>query len=346
VSKQAGIGDSSRKSIPKRVVNGAVLALLTLLLAACTEPRTGAVKASHGLSDAAWVRLLADLKAFERRIGFEGTRNFLRTDSRKQSFPFCGRVSRLYLPYSYQDPAIRWFDDKECGGAEENVDIFTGESEAVGESGTPVTQSMLQAPLERIMYVVFHEDCHDQFAFPHGFEEALCNVVAYGAMLGFSREQYGQRSPEFEAVERYVEEGARHARLTVAFYDELAGLYGRHDRLELSTAALLKARAQTFAKAARALDWDGDEVNNVFLANAMTYSRHYDFAADVLHGLGDDLPRAITFFRHVDSIKPTPAQIMRTQKLGTESSVEFVRAYEAVVVETTRKALREVAPIL
>ena len=78
----------------------------------------------------------------------------------------------------------------------------------------------------------------------------------------------------------------------------------------------------------------------------MTYSRHYDFAADVLHALGDDLARAIAFFRHVDSIKPTPAQVMAAQKLGSESSVEFVRAYEAVVVETTRKALREVAAIL
>ena len=329
-----------------RLLNGVALALVALALAACTEPRTTAVKGSNGHSNAQWVNLLSDLKAFEREIGFEATRNFLRTDTRRQSFPFCGRVSRLYLPYSYQDPAIRWFDDKECGGREENVDVFTGESEAVGESGTPVTRSMLEAPLERIMYVVFHEDCHDQFAFPHGFEESVCNVVAYGAMLGFSREHYGQRSPEFEAVERYVEEGARHARLTVTFYDELAALYGRHDRSELSTAALLKARAQTFVKAARALDWDADEVNNVFLANAMTYSRHYDFAADVLHALGDDLGRAIAFFRHVDSVKPTPAQVMLAGKLESESSIEFVRAYEAVVVETTRKALGEVAPIL
>jgi hypothetical protein len=329
-----------------RLVNGAGLALLALLLAACTEPRTAGVKGSNGHANPAWVSLLADLKAFERRIGFESTRNFLRTDTHKQSFPFCGRVSRLYLPYSYQDPAIRWFDDKKCGGGEENVDVFTGESEAVGESGTPVTQSMLEAPLERIMYVVFHEDCHDQFAFPHGFEEAVCNVIAYGAMLAFSKEHYGRGSPEFASVERYVEEGARDARLTVTYYDEIAALYARHDRSELSTAALLKLRAHTFAKAARALDWDAGEVNNVFLANAMTYSRHYDFAADVLHALGDDLARAIAFFRHVDSIKPTPAQVMAAQKLGSESSVEFVRAYEAVVVETTRKALREVAAIL
>jgi hypothetical protein len=78
----------------------------------------------------------------------------------------------------------------------------------------------------------------------------------------------------------------------------------------------------------------------------MTYSRHYDFAADVLHASGDDLARAVGFFRHVDSLKPTAAQIMAAQKLSTRSSVEFVRAYEAVVVETTRKALAEGTPIL
>jgi hypothetical protein len=329
-----------------RIVPRAALAVLVLMLTACSEPRTASVDGSKGLSAAAWMSLLAEVRAFERRIGFEGTNNFLRTVTRKQSFPFCGRVSRLYLPYSYDDPAIRWFDDKQCGAAAENVDVFTGESEAVGESGTPVTQSMLEAPLARIMYVVFHEDCHDQFAFPHGFEEAVCNVIAYGAMLRFSKERYGIASPEFEAARRYVEAGARDARLTVNFYDTVAALYDRHARSDLSTAALLKARAETFAQAARALDWDADAVNNVFLANAMTYSRHYDFAADVLHALADDLARAVGFFREVDSIKPTPAQTMNARKLKTQSSVEFVREYEAVVVETTRKALAGVAPIL
>ena len=323
------------------IFNRAAMALLAVFIAACSDTRTSGGGESMRLTAHPRAALLAELKAFERRMGFEPTKNFLRLSAQTTSFPYCGHVSRLYLPYSYEDPAIGWSEDRECSALGGNVDVFRGESEAVGERGAPVTQSMLEAPLERLIYVLFHEDCHDQFAFPHGFEEALCNAIAYRAMVVFTTERYGPDSPETLAARRYVDEGVRNARLTVAFYEEIAALYARHARSEISTAALLKARAWTFANAARALEWDVGVMNNVVLANAMTYSRHYDFLADVQWKLGADLVGAVMFFRHVDAIKPTPAQAMKRHGLIAERSVEFVRTYEGDVIDATRKALAE-----
>jgi hypothetical protein len=63
--------------------------------------------------------------------------------------------------------------------------------EAVGEVGVPVTTALLEGKLDRFLYLVIHEDCHDQFEFPYGFEEALCNLIAYQGMKAFSTRQYG-----------------------------------------------------------------------------------------------------------------------------------------------------------
>jgi hypothetical protein len=49
----------------------------------------------------------------------------------------------------------------------------------------------------------------------------------------------------------------------------------------------------------------------------------------------------VEFFRYVDRIKPTRADVMKRHGITNEKSVEFVRAYEAAVIETTAKALAE-----
>ena len=65
-----------------------------------TEGRLNAASARD------WDQLVQEVRAFERRIGFKDTRNFLTFEQEKEGFPFCGYVSRLYLPYSYEDPAM------------------------------------------------------------------------------------------------------------------------------------------------------------------------------------------------------------------------------------------------
>jgi hypothetical protein len=198
------------------------LSALAFLLAACSfflTDDSGPPPRSHDQ----WTALAEDIRTFERRIGFRETKNFTRFADAKDRLFSCGHVSRLYLPYSYQDPAIEWaytMTEKECRALGKTADILFLESEAWGENETPVTTSMLTAPLDRVVYVLIHEDCHDQFELPHGIEEPLCNVIAYNAMTEYGEQTLKARPHQFEAVRRYATDQAKKSHMTVALYGE------------------------------------------------------------------------------------------------------------------------------
>jgi hypothetical protein len=81
-------------------------------------------------------------------------------------------------------------------------------------------------------------------------------------------------------------------------------------------------------------------MNNVLLANSMTYSRHYPFVEEVFAALGRDVARFVAFFREVDASRPRSEEILRHAGLKTAESVDYLRAYEKSVVESARELLR------
>jgi hypothetical protein len=127
----------------------------------------------------------------------------------------------------------------------------------------------------------------------------------------------------------------------VGYYGRLAALYGRHARGEIPADVLLGERAAIFAAAERTLAREPGALNNVVIANEMTYSRHYEFLEGVFDALGHDLARGIEFFRHVDRVKPPRAALMEQHGSAAEGSADFVRAYETAVLETAARLLAE-----
>lgn len=318
--------------------------LLAGLIAGCRLPSGAPTGAPAPRLEEEWPAAIREIRDFERQIGFSETRNFTHLTEGREEFPFCGYVSRHYLPYSYEDPAIRWHEslaEQECRALAGDADVYVGATEALGESETPVTPSLLAAPFHRFLYVVIHEDCHDQFELPYGVEEALCNVIAYHAMTAFSVQKFGPASRDHAAVRRYVAGEARRTRMVKAFYGQLAAVYARYERGKIPEAVLMRERERIFARAERALGWRKGSMNNVGIANDMTYSRHYPFLEHVFEALGGDVGRAVEFFRHVDRIKPSPAEVMRALPPAEEDSVEFIRAYESAVVAAIRESLAE-----
>ena len=87
--------------------------------------------------------------------------------------------------------------------------------------------------------------------------------------------------------------------------------------------------------------WRRGSLNNVGMANEMSYSRHYPLLESVYDALGRDLARTVEFFRRVDAIKPSPNEVMKKRGIAAQDSVEFIRAYEAAVVGTIERALAE-----
>jgi hypothetical protein len=318
----------------------ALAALFVILTSACAQFR-GIFADSPGRYEQ-WAGLIGEARAFERRIGFEDTGNFLHFAQDKESFTFCGYALRLYLPYSYEDPAIHWtysVTEQECRAFGKNADIYFDAAEALGEIGTPVTRSMLGATPDRFLYLVFHEDCHDQFHLPAGIEEALCNVIAYRAVAAFGEAKFGSGSPEHAAITKYVSAESERSLLTRAYYRRLASLYARYERKELPERALLRERDAVLRLAERVLSRDAGSLNNVSLATDMTYDRYFPLLASIHDLLGSDLARTVIFFKRVDAVKPGRDQVMKQHALGDEDSAEFIRAYETAVVATIRQAL-------
>jgi len=323
-------------------LNNAISARLAALALAVTVTAGCGVWVPH--QESKWTALLEEVRAFERRMGFGKTDNFLDLSKEEEAITICGRASRLTLPYSYQDPAIQWREsvtEEECREGSKGSDIFYSRVEAWGEVGTPVTPSMLEGKLDRFLYLVIHEDCHDQFDLPYGVEEALCNVIAYKAMPAFSLERYGAKSREHKAVSQYASRQEVLTRGTKASYEQLEKLYGRYGRKEVSAEELLRERAALFRQAERALAWSRGALNNVGLANDMTYSRYYPFIESVYDTLGRDLERTVALFKRVDEIKPSRQAVMKRNRIADEHGAELLRVYEAEVVKTIEKALAE-----
>jgi hypothetical protein len=338
------MNDATGNRVIGKTIRGlAVCALLAALLGGCAQLRDIFIPQPPGVGDE-WSVLLDEVRVFEKKIGFEETDNFFDLSQEQHAFPFCGYASRQHLPYSYEDPAIRWLDsvsEQECRTFGREADAYYGASEALGEIGTPVTPAMITSKLDRFLYLVIHEDCHDQFELPYGIEEPLCDLIAFKAMAAFSEEKFGYFAREDRAVRRYAATQSRLTRATIAYYDQLATLYARHQRAEISSEALLRERGAIFRKAERVLGGPRGELNNVGLANDMTYSRHYPPLESVFDALGRDLARTVAFFRQVDKGKPSRAAIMKRHRITTEDSVDFIRAYEAAVLETIRQVLQE-----
>lgn len=293
-----------------------------------------------------WNTLLREVRGFERRIGFRETENFKEVYAEKGEYSMCGYAPRFQLPYSYEDPGIRWGDalnEKDCRAAANGDDIYFAKVEAIGEIGTAVTLTMLEGKLDRFLYLVIHEDCHDQFDLPYGVEEALCNLLGYKGMAVFAEERYGVKAREDRAIRRYSETQSRLTRATVNYYQQIEQLYARHARNEIVVDALQRERARIFSDAERILAWKRGAMSNVGLASDMTYSRHYPLLETVHQTLGQDLSKTVAFFRQVDKVKPTRSAVMKRYRIADEKSARFVRAYEAAVVETIENVLRAYA---
>ncbi|MCE9640213.1 MAG: hypothetical protein K8S22_08725 [Betaproteobacteria bacterium] len=317
-----------------------VLLLVALLVTGCELLSPSA----PGVTEE-WAGLLNEIRAFERKLGFSATNNFTALAKEQRESAFCGHASRLTLPYSYEDPAISWLDaptEQDCRMRGRDADVYFGTVEAWGESASPVTPAMLTSKLDRFIYLVIHEDCHDQFDLPYGIEEALCNLITYKAMAAFTAEKYGYFAREHRVVQRYADTQSGITRATVTYYDQMATLYARYERREIPPEVLLQQRALIFQAAEKPLAWPPGDYNNVRLANHMTYSRHFPLLESVLEKLGRDTARTVAFFKRVDAIKPPRAAVLARHGIADEYGVEAVRAYEAAVVETINAALPEV----
>jgi hypothetical protein len=147
---------------------------------------------------------------------------------------------------------------------------------------------MNEAPLERTLVVVPHEDFHqspEMEKLPAPLHEAAATLIGFLTAAGFARERYGEDSEVYRNLSREPDLFLRKAEIVNRYHAWLATLYAdvRARKIPRETALVEKVRIFLQAQnECRSIEPDAvsfnkclSAPNNAGLAFDYTYTRHY-----------------------------------------------------------------------
>ena len=146
--------------MPQKLLVPGILALL-VIAAGCIMKRT-AVTGLSSHPPFPRQELIAEIKDFQKTLGFEEDGNFRRYSEEQKALYRCYYTGKLDLPGSYEQLRLAEGSAAGCALDEEKYDVFFYEMEAAATGDAPVTEALAEAPLERLLVVVPHEDFHNQ----------------------------------------------------------------------------------------------------------------------------------------------------------------------------------------
>jgi hypothetical protein len=186
----------------------------------------------------------------------------------------------------------------------DEYDVFFYPIEAVASGAASVTPALVNAPLERVLVVVPHEDFHNQAEARKPspeLSEAAATLIGFLTAAEFAREKFGASSPVFQNLNGESRLFLQKARIINLYYDKLSDLYSAFRSRRITREAALVRKDELFAELRRECAAIGPDpvsfnkcpgaLNNAGLAFDRTYSRHYQIMFD-LHGLLDQDARA------------------------------------------------------
>jgi len=276
--------------------------LLLAVLVALVPVLTGCVS-NPQLTSKQRLALIEEIKAFELKLGFTETDNFKEYAGDLESYPYYFYTSATELPYSLDDPALKNGQGKpgDAGLDPERYDIFFYEIPSIAGVKTPVTKLLLREPLHRFIFIIFHEDWHEQIDLPLGIEESSGEVIGYAAAMLFVGERFGRDSLVYKDLQGELERKVKTSHIFLSYYDELTSLYSAFHRGAISEAEtltqkkrLLEAMSAAFISAARI---KFDQLNNAFIAFQMTYTRHLPLMYEVFLATGEDVYQTVAIFK-------------------------------------------------
>lgn len=296
----------------------AVFILSALFISSC-QPNTPIAEEQR-------LQLIDEIKAFEKEHGFLETENFKTYRPELGAYDYLFFTSSTQLPYSLDDPAL-----VAAVGTRDSVYIDSQKYDAyfysipsVAGEGTPLTRSLMQAPLDRFIQVIFHEDWHEQVDLPMGLEEPSAEIIGYTAAMLFTRDRFGQDSSVYQTLQKHFANKLRESEVYREYYGELEALYAQYHEGKLSELDTLIRKARLLEAMGSELYriWGGrpDQLNNAFIAFQMTYLRHLPLMHEVFAATDSDLTKTIRLFL-----------AMPEQGTGY-ASLEQVKGIEASVV--------------
>ena len=274
----------------------ALLILFSLIIPSC--------KPGTGLSDEQKLELIHDIKAFEKKLGFNDTSNFLTYSDEIEAYDYYFYTSSTELPYSLDDPKLQTGigTRKSVTIDPKKYDAYFYSIPSIAGVGTPVTKSLLHNPLYRFIHIIFHEDWQEQIDLPLGIEEPCSEVVSYTAAILFTEERFGSDSEVHKTLKKHFSNKLRESEIYADYYEKLSAVYERFHAGEIADTEIFIRKEGLLDSMGNELRnvWGGgkpSQLNNAFIAFQMTYLRHLPIMHEVLSATDFDLIEAIAIFR-------------------------------------------------
>jgi hypothetical protein len=243
---------------------------------------------------------IGKVKEAEQAAGFHPTGDLARTNPRLRAYYRCYFTGLLDLPETYDGLKLRKGSQNGCALDTKNHDVFFYPIEEVASGHAPITQSLTEAPKERLVTVVSHEDFHEQIRdLPDPIAEAAATLAGFitGAAVLPGSENPGE-------ADLFL----RKAILINRYYDRLHSVYAAFHRGRISKSAALRQKQEVFYALQQECSGIEPEPrsfnkcvaapNNAGLAFDHTYTQYYPVLYQVLVACRRDLKCTIGVLLH------------------------------------------------
>jgi hypothetical protein len=268
----------------------------------------------------AGIELIGEIKDFGETLGGHATENFLRLSDRETADNRCYFTGKLQLPEFYSTLRMVREDGERCGARSDEYDVFFYPVEAVASGHEAITVSLAEAPTERLLVIVPHEDFHNQREAqkaPTEVAEAAATLVGFVTASGFATEKFGADSSTSRLLHRDADLFLRKSVIVNQYYEKVSALYETLRSGGLTAAETLQRKAELFADLQQACSGIAPDpvsfnkcpaaLNNAGLAFDRTYTRHYPLLHDLYALLGNDTATLVATLKRLLSNWPTSA---------------------------------------
>jgi hypothetical protein len=247
------------------------------------------------------IEVVSELKAFAEAMGGEPTDNFLSHSTRVVADERCYFTGKLQLPEYYSHLRLVREDETRCTSRSPEFDVFFYPVQAVATGEETITVSLAEAPTERVLVVVPHEDFHNQSAArnaPTEVAESAATLVGFLTASVFAKEKFGEDSTTSRLLAQDVDLFLRKSFIVNAYYDRVSDLYRSYRDGALTQEQTLAKKSELFAELQQSCSAISPDpvtfnkcpaaMNNAGLAFDRTYTRHYPLMHDLYTSLGND----------------------------------------------------------
>ena len=165
--------------------------------------------------------VIGDLKEFAESLGGDRTENFRSSSTRLISDERCYFTGKLQLPEYVSHLRLVREDQARCTSRADQFDVFFYPVQAVASGDETITVSLSEAPVERMLVVVPHEDFHNQAEArkaPAEAAESAATLVGFLTARAFAMKRFGADSVAFRLLANDVETFLRKSSIVNRYY--------------------------------------------------------------------------------------------------------------------------------